>query len=128
MSASKAYEKMLADGSANRKIVISQPTPENPTGSQFGGDADGLSVATKGDTALGDRVIREVEEVDPHGDYTHFDNQMQKMIDEKKRAASGGTTVNQNSDLSKITKRLDMIEKTLGLIMETHKLILEKNA
>lgn len=130
MSILSAYEKMLEDGTANVPIKIGQPTPSNPKGSTFGGHKDEISVAQG--QGLGEKVVKEeVEtEVDPHGDYSHFDSQMEEYIKNRRAAKGGGNNkpTASSNEIKEIRKRLDMIEKTMGLIMETHKLLLEKNA
>lgn len=139
MSVLEAYEKMLEDGSANIPIKISQPTPTNPSGNVHGGNADPLSIAEGKGKPLGDPVREnrppEIEET-PEPDYSTFDSQMEEYIKRKRAAranenttsatAVGNIQFNGSQEIARINKRLEMIENTLGLIMETHKLILEK--
>jgi len=40
MSIMSAYEKSMKEGKLDKRIILQQPTPDNPDGKQFGGDGD----------------------------------------------------------------------------------------
>lgn len=115
-----AYERMLQSGKANEKIIISQPTPDNPSGKAFGGGGfdDPLKVAT-GEEPIG----KKINETDD-SDYSEFDSKMRNLIEAKKKKA--GITTPDVDEFSKLKNRVKKVEEALMLIMETHTKLLNK--
>lgn len=115
-----AYEKMIRSGKASKPIIISQPTPENPNGRPFGGEAiDPLKVAT-GEVGEPRKIINENE---PEPDYSDFDDKMRNLIAEKKRKMSES---NGSDEMSKLKRRIEKIEEALTLVMDTQTKLLKK--
>jgi hypothetical protein len=116
------YEKMFEDGSAYQPIQLNQPTPDV-------GSIDG--VKEKPDIPLGDAVDRDVF-MDQNADYSEFDSQMQNRVNEIRNKKTHDNTSNvsvQNNGelerLERLTKRVDLLEQALSLVMETQKKLLQ---
>ena len=116
------YEQMFKDGSAYQPIHLNQPTPDltSITG----------EVEEKTNIPLGQQVEKDVFMEDQHTDYSEFDATMQQKINEV-RSKTQGNNPNvsvQNDEFKKLTRRVELLEQALQLVMETQtKLLKERN-
>ena len=125
-----AYEKMLEDGTAFKKINISQPTPDNPDGNAFGG---GFDDNPKQRESLFEQ---------------HMDRSMDDVIEQAKamkEAREGRPTASvprvpvapppsalkskpaSNGKIKELERRVSMLEQALQLVMETQTKLLKEN-
>lgn len=107
-----AYEKMFKDGSAYKKVKISQPTPENPNGSSYGNGSgrlgDPLKVAEGNKEDEDDRFVRQM------------DDYREKRLQELKE--TGGKKQEPNNlvnEVKKLKQRVKLLEQALSMVMET---------
>jgi hypothetical protein len=113
---------MFADGSAYKPIHIAQPQPDV---SQITGAVE------KPATPLGEPVNRDNFQDEAVTDYSHFDNEMERRINEMRsgnRNMQNNNTnvgVQNNSDYKKLEKRVDLLEQALSLVMSTQKKLIE---
>jgi len=115
-----AYEKMLEDGSANKKVDMSMLVEPDVTTIE----------------GLGDQIEKPVqqqpkEEVNDDTDYTDYSehdnymeqriNSLRKKMNEKKGIKTGGTLKTKTSrEIDALKKRVEKLEEALMLVMETH--------
>ena len=113
-----AYEKMLEDGSANRKVDMSMVVEPDV------GTAEGL-----GDKVNETAQPRQPEqEQDNHTDYTEHDSHIQGRIDSLRTKMNGVKSKkvrnNEAREIASLKKRVEKLEEALMLVMETHEKLL----
>lgn len=118
-----AYESMLEDGSANKKVDMSmvvEPSVENIES----GLGDRIEAAESSMTKKDD-VIEEEQ----HNDYTEHDNYIDQRMNSLKTKLSEkkgaprikiGALTRANQEISSLKKRVEKLEEALMLVMETH--------
>jgi len=121
MSEITAYEKMLKDGSAFKKIDMQQIT--NKMYAQAEGGVDGGS---KPEAPLGDPVNETSHDglEEDHTDWSAIDAAMEKRMNALKEKARGGSTsikepLNESQEITKLKARVKRLEEALIIIMET---------
>jgi len=107
MTISKAYNKMLKNGSASKPIRIQQPTPDNPKGGMGGID---------------DSVNEALGKSKENGNWDIFDSQMQEIIEKKSKTNEKKSSSKTISDLK---KRVSLLEGIVEQIMKAQMSILK---
>lgn len=124
MSEISAYEKMLKDGSAFKKIDMQKIT------NQMYAQAEGGSGG--GNMPLGDPVKEVTNEEEEHIDWTAVDEGMQRRmnalrekIDNKKDGnTSTKNSFNESQEIKKLKARVKRLEEALMVVMETQEKLL----
>lgn len=124
-----AYEKMLRDGSAFKKIDMQRI--QNQQYAEAGSGVDmplGDPAPITEDSQLIDDSKNGSQLVDDHTDWSAVDEAMQKRMDslrskidskvEKKRQAK------ESDEINKLKRRIKQLEEAMMLIMETHEKLL----
>lgn len=119
-----AYESMLEDGSANKKVdmsMVTEPSVENIES----GLGDKIEAAQSAMTKKDDGIIEE----EHHNDYTEHDNYIDQRMNSLKTKLSEkkgaprikiGALTRANQEISSLKKRVEKLEEALMLVMETH--------
>lgn len=116
-----AYEKMLKDGTAFKKVDMTMHT--EPDIAVAAGERKESIELTR--NPLGERV----DEMDD-GSYTEFDSMMEQRINSLRNkmggARSGGVSGNKSTqqEILSLKKRVKQLEEALMLVMETHEKLL----
>lgn len=111
------YEQMFEDGSAYKPIRIAQPQPDV---SSITGAAEEVPMSP-----LGDQVQRDNFQDEAVTDYSEFDSQMERRINEMRSGNRNphdnnpNVVVQNNSEIESLKKRVDLLEQALSLVMET---------
>ena len=124
MSEITAYEKMLKDGSAFKKIDM------NRIQSQMYAAAEGGAGGKDMSQPLGEPITESHDGLEEdHTDWTAVDEGMQRRmnalrekIDRKKGTAS--QPLNESQEIAKLKKRVKRLEEALMVIMETQEKLL----
>lgn len=126
MSEISAYEKMLKDGSAFKKIDMQKIT--NQMYAQAEGGSGGM------DMPVGEPVREVTNEShsgleEDHTDWSAVDEAMQRRMNSlKEKARGGGASTNQplneSNEIAKLKKRVKRLEEALMIIMETQEKLL----
>ena len=104
MTFSKAYEKMLKDGTASKPIKIEQPTPDNPDGRIMGNDSSNPMESALNDSS-----------------WDNFDQQMSEYISKKKTKKP---VIENKHHVSDLEKRVELLEGIVEKIMKSQMSIL----
>jgi len=94
------YEKMLKNPEFKKKLIIEQPTPENPNGrikDEYGND-----LTSKEKLAM--------DELD------------RRMIERQKRQQF----FNESNEIEKLKKRIDSLEEALTIVMKSNEKIIKR--
>ncbi len=124
MSELTAYEKMLKDGSAFKKIDMQKIT--NQMYAQAESGSGGM------DMPLGDPVNEVTDEFEDHTDWSAVDEGMQRRMNalrEKIDAKKGGGAstkkpVSESQEIKKLKARVKRLEEALMVVMETQEKLL----
>lgn len=118
MSEITAYEKMLKNGSAFKKIDMQQIT--NQMYNQAESGTGGM------DMPLGDPVTEESHSglEEDHTDWSAVDAAMEKRMNALKEKMNNGgkktkKPLNESQEIAKLKKRIERLEEALMVIMET---------
>lgn len=125
-----AYEKMLEDGTANKKIDMSMMV--EPDVSTIEGLGDQIEDQSPFPRERQPEQEQEQEQFD-HTDYSKHDSYIEQRIsslrnkmNEKKgiKTSGGGALSKANREIASLKKRVEKLEEALMLIMETHENLL----
>jgi hypothetical protein len=125
MSEITAYEKMLKDGSAFKKIDMQRITNQMYSAAE-GGDGGGAST----EQPLGDPISNESNLEEDHTDWSAVDAAMERRMNAlKEKAARGGSTstkqpLNESQEITKLKARVKRLEEALVVVMETQEKLL----
>jgi peptidoglycan hydrolase CwlO-like protein len=120
MSEISAYEKMLKDGTAFKKIDM------NRIAAQLYSQAEGGLV----DKPLGDPIKENQNQnsglEEDHTDWSAVDEAMQRRMNALKEKMKGSEkkSTNELTEITKLKKRIEKLEEALMLVMETHEKLL----
>jgi len=121
MSEITAYEKMLKDGTANKKIDM------NRIQNQLYAGAGGAVEEPLGDPITEENNDNGLEE--DHTDWSAVDEAMQRRMNALKNKARGGGAstkqpLNESQEITKLKARVKRLEEALMIIMETQEKLL----
>jgi hypothetical protein len=127
MSELTAYEKMLKDGSAFKKIDMQKITNQ-----MYAQAEGGVGGGSEPSTPLGDPVNETSNSglEEDHTDWSAVDEAMQKRMNAlKEKAARGGSTstkkpLNESQEIKKLKARVQRLEEALVVVMETQEKLL----
>ena len=104
------YEQMFKDGSAYKPIHIAQPQPNV---------SEVTGAVEKPASPLGEQVNRDNFQDEAVTDYSQFDSEMQNRINEMRGNRNTHPNNQGNDDITRLKKRVDLLEQALTLVMET---------
>ena len=117
MSEISAYEKMLKDGTAFKKIDMQRI--QNQQYAQAGIGTEVTPTAPKPEPLGSPAQENRLEE--DHTDFSAVDNAMQKKINAlREKMNPGKQTVNESEEIAKLKTRIKKLEEAVMLIMESH--------
>jgi hypothetical protein len=130
MSEITAYEKMLKDGSAFKKIDMQRITNQ-----MYSAAESGSGGASKPEAPLGDPVNETSQNglEEDHTDWSAVDAAMEKRMNALKEKAKGGSTstntntkkpLNESQEITKLKARVKRLEEALIVVMETQEKLL----
>lgn len=122
---STAYQKMLENGSANKKINMTQYTEPDVQDALGKNNGDGRNT-------LGERI----EKQNIQSDYTEFDNTMREKVENLKSKVNGNennipmnsniNNVNEQNDVIKLKNEISYLKEVIMMIMREQKNIVRK--
>jgi hypothetical protein len=123
MSEITAYEKMLKDGSAFKKIDMQRIQNQMYEG------AGGAVEKPEPSMPLGEPLGEESNLQEDHTDWSAVDEAMQRRMNALKNKARGGGAstkqpLNESQEITKLKARVKRLEEALIIIMETQEKLL----
>lgn len=120
MSEISAYEKMLKDGTAFKKIDMNRIAAQ-----QYAQVESDLV-----DKPLGDPIKESIKEnglEEDHTDWSAVDEAMQRRMNALKEKMKGSEkkSTNELTEITKLKRRVEKLEEALMLVMETHEKLLK---
>jgi hypothetical protein len=94
------YEKMLKNPDFKKRLIIEQPTPENPSG----------RIKDEYGNVLNERESDAMKELD------------RRMMERQKRQQSS----DELNEIEKLKKRVKTLEEALIMVMDSHKKLMKK--
>lgn len=128
MSELTAYEKMLQDGTAFKKIDMSKITAQEYAGAGMAAAGGGKGVSTPlGEPEMPKNITESEYEVE--SDWSAVDAAMEKRVNALREKMSGGSTntkqpLNESQEITKLKSRVKRLEDALIVIMETQEKLL----
>lgn len=123
MSELTAYEKMLNDGSAFKRIDMDRIGRQMNAEATISAGAGGKDVSTP----LGDpKQVKEESNMEyDDTDFSAIDEAMQRRMNSLRSKIHEKKTGNENIEIAKLKKRVKRLEEALMVIMEVHSKLLE---
>lgn len=118
MSEVTAYEKMLKDGTAFKKIDMNQIAAQQYAQADINAIGGG-----KIEKPLGDPIKENTNLEEDNTDWSSVDEAMQKRINSLRDKVSISTakkSLNESKEIASLKRRVEKLEEAIMLVMETH--------
>lgn len=125
MSEISAYEKMLNDGTAFKRIDMDKIGRQMNKEASISANASGKDVGVKLDKPVGEPIKENDNFEYDDTDFSEIDKRMMERMNSLKSKMKKTPSKNENKEIAKLKKRVKRLEEALMLVMEVHSKLIE---
>jgi hypothetical protein len=125
MSELTAYEKMLQDGTAFKKINMDNIQKQIYAEARTSASANGKDIGVPLGDPTNNNPVKENNNLEyDDTDFSAIDEAMQRRMNSLRSKIHGKKATNENIEIAKLEKRVKRLEEALMVIMEAHEKLL----